>query len=482
MFYFYFEARHRPESAPVVLWMTGGPGCSSELAVLFENGPYTLTANGTLEENEFGWDTYHHMIYVDQPINTGFSYSDDPRDRVYGEDMVGEDMLDFLRAFYQARPELQELPLYITGESYAGHYVPAVAHRVFLANKNQEGPAINFKGLAIGNGLTNPAIQFNAYGDFALQNGLISSMTRSVMSFLFPLCSIASTLCDSTNWSWLCDLGVNYCMSTQFQPILVANPDINVYDILRKCEGPLCYDFSAADSFLNSKATQKALGVDKPWVSCDMDVYQDFTSDWLHRFDTVLPDMLADGIRVQIYAGDLDLICNYLGNRRWVDALEWSQSTDWATAEDQEWSVKGFPAGQVTEVGPLSFVKVFMAGHMVPMDQPLHSLAHITAFTHSKSLASLSSSLPSTSVLRGSAAAGKSDIAAYFAALVSQSDVSGQQAAAAEFAPRDATSTRPAQVKRRPSLSTARFMSKMRQAMKVIRAQQDRKLRRHRNV
>ncbi|KAJ9518744.1 hypothetical protein QJQ45_025991, partial [Haematococcus lacustris] len=294
--------------------------------------------------------------------------------------------------------------------------------------------------------------------------------------------------------------------STQFQPILVANPDINVYDILRKCEGPLCYDFSAADSFLNSKATQKALGVDKPWVSCDMDVYQDFTSDWLHRFDSVLPDMLADGIRVQIYAGDLDLICNYLGNRRWVDALEWSQSTDWATAEDQEWSVKGFPAGQVTEVGPLSFVKVFMAGHMrwawsarkavtlialfahrivewqVPMDQPLHSLAHITAFTHSKSLASLSSSLPSTSVLRGSAAAGKSDIAAYFAALVSQSDVSGQQAAAAEFAPRDATSTRPAQVKRRPSLSTARFMSKMRQAMKVIRAQQDRKLRRHRNV
>ena len=75
MFYFYFRARHDAGgSAPVVLWMTGGPGCSSELALFAENGPYAVGADGeTLSVNEHGWDQVSNLIYVDQPIGTGFS-------------------------------------------------------------------------------------------------------------------------------------------------------------------------------------------------------------------------------------------------------------------------------------------------------------------------------------------------------------------------------------------------------------------------
>ena len=89
MFFFYFEAREDPENAPVVLWMTGGPGCSSELAVFYENGPWKIRNDLSLEETEYGWDRAAHMIYVDQPINTGFSWSEDDRDRCYDE---GEDV------------------------------------------------------------------------------------------------------------------------------------------------------------------------------------------------------------------------------------------------------------------------------------------------------------------------------------------------------------------------------------------------------
>jgi carboxypeptidase C (cathepsin A) len=120
MFFFYFEAREAPADAPVVLWMTGGPGCSSELAVFYENGPFKIKDDLTLEENPTGWDVANSMIFVDQPIGTGFSYSEDDRDRCYDEDCVSNDVLDFLEALWTARPELSGRDFYVTGESYAG--------------------------------------------------------------------------------------------------------------------------------------------------------------------------------------------------------------------------------------------------------------------------------------------------------------------------------------------------------------------------
>lgn len=159
MFFFFFEAREEPETAPVVLWMTGGPGCSSELAVFYENGPWNINEDLSLSETPYGWDRAAHMIYVDQPINTGFSWSEDDRDRCYDETCVSDDMLDFLQALWAARPELEGKDFYVTGESYAGHYVPAVASRVYQASKTGEiNTKINLKGLAIGNGLTDPSI------------------------------------------------------------------------------------------------------------------------------------------------------------------------------------------------------------------------------------------------------------------------------------------------------------------------------------
>lgn len=179
MFFFYFEARENPDTAPVTLWHTGGPGCSSELAVFYENGPWSINDDLSLSETKYGWDRASHMIYVDQPIGTGFSWSEDDRDRCYDENCVADDMLDFLQAFFSVKSELQGRDFYVTGESYAGHYVPAVASRVFQASKDGVAyPPINLKGFAIGNGLTYPAIQYGAYADFAAMHGLISNETR----------------------------------------------------------------------------------------------------------------------------------------------------------------------------------------------------------------------------------------------------------------------------------------------------------------
>lgn len=401
MFFFYFSARNAPETAPVVLWMTGGPGCSSELAVFFENGPFTITKDLELEETEYGWDVNSHMIYVDQPINTGFSYSEDDRDRCYDEVCVANDMLDFLVEFFKSLPELADRPFFVTGESYAGHYVPAVASRVFLANAGKElFRPINLKGLAIGNGLTVPRVQYGAYADFAYMHKLIGKSVHDRIMFLYPACRLALDVCQGLSWRLECLLAVDFCQATMFAPILIENPEINVYDIRKKCVGPLCYDFSRMEEYLNLPEVRKKLGVgDRKWEACSMSVHQDMMGDWGHAFSNVLPAMLEAGIRVMVYAGDQDLICNWLGNRRWVDQLNWYGMDDWIRAEEETWSVDGEEAGTVTQAGPLSFVKVFGAGHMVPMDKPKNALDMITAFTKGSPLG--------TSASAGSAARAK---------------------------------------------------------------------------
>lgn len=387
MFFFYFQARKDPENAPLLLWMTGGPGCSSALAVFVENGAYHLV-DGKAVESPTGWDVTHNVIYVDQPLGTGFSWTSSDEDYCSGEECVADDMLDFFRALYEARPELVGKDLYVTGESYGGHYVPAVADRLFRASLRGEiVPPVPLRGLAIGNGLTKPSVQFGAYADYLYDNGNISAPLRDVIDLVSPICSFGLEVCELTRFTPECVLAVQLCQQIVFAPLQVATLGMNVYDIRKPCVGQLCYDFSALDEYLNDPAVQSKLGVTPyiEWKSCNMAVYADMLPDWGRDLSLVLPDLLQAGINVLIYAGDKDFICNWLGNRRWVDGLPWIGADDWAAEGEHAWSVDGEPAGEATNVGPLTFLKVFDAGHMVPMDQPDRALDMITRFTRGDS-------------------------------------------------------------------------------------------------
>ena len=75
LFYWLFPALTSP--APLVLWLTGGPGCASEIALFYENGPFKIRDDLTLQKNEYGWNRVANMLYVDQPVGTGFSKGKD---------------------------------------------------------------------------------------------------------------------------------------------------------------------------------------------------------------------------------------------------------------------------------------------------------------------------------------------------------------------------------------------------------------------
>ncbi|KAH9607625.1 hypothetical protein KSS87_014135 [Heliosperma pusillum] len=373
MFYFFFESRNRKDD-PVVIWLTGGPGCSSELALFYENGPFQIANNLSLVWNDYGWDKVSNLIYVDQPVGTGFSYTSDDSDLRHDESGVSNDLYDFLQEFFKAHPEYAKNDFFITGESYAGHYIPAFASRVHQGNKAKEGAPINLKGFAIGNGLTHPEIQYQAYTDYALQNGIIDRSAYNSINKMVPACQQAIKQCGTD--------GKDSCLTAYFACTNIFNKVMEYAGDKNKCEGDLCYDFSNMEKFLNQDSVRQALGVGKvDFVSCSTEVYEAMQMDWMRNLEVGIPALLEDGIKCLIYAGEYDLICNWLGNSRWVHAMEWSGQKDFTAAPTVSFKVDGAEAGQLKTHGPLGFLKVHNAGHMVPMDQPKTALEMLKRWT-----------------------------------------------------------------------------------------------------
>jgi len=409
LFYTLFERRGGgvdASASPLIVWLTGGPGCSAELASLYENGPFALERRGedvVLTRRAHAWNDAGHLLFVDSPVGTGFSYSSSRRDAARDEVTVAEDLLQFLYAFFLRRPDLADVPVFVTGESYAGHYVPAFAHRIFLANKKEEGPVrINLRGMAVGNGLTDPEIQYGAYADYSLGNDIVSASAAAKAMTAYPACRKAIEACTAGESGKAnratCVKALDQCQTIP-ETLLedaasrLGGKQINVYDIRKTCDAELCYDFSDAENWLNRPDVQKALGVNKKWEMCDSRVHADLMGDWMHAYvDGYIPPLLEAGIRVMIYAGDQDFICNALGNERWVKAMRWTGREDFNAARTEPFVVSSddgddIVGGSVREAGHLSFVKINQAGHMVPMDQPRNSLMMIQRFVDGEPIA-----------------------------------------------------------------------------------------------
>ena len=163
---------------------------------------------------------------------------------------------------------------------------------------------------------------------------------------------------------------------------------LNPYDIRIKCAvPPLCYDFSDVTSFLDQPSVQKAIGVDgspqTQWQSCNMTVNSQFSADWMKNYQQFAGDLLGNNTRVLIYAGDVDFICNWLGNQAWTLALEWSGKAAFNAEGMHDWNGghgAEAPSGQARSSGPFTFLRVYDAGHMVPLDQPEGALDMVNNF------------------------------------------------------------------------------------------------------
>lgn len=386
-FYWFFESRGAPSTDPVIIWLTGGPGCSSILALFEENGPCSVNDDLSLKRNPFSWNEHANIMWIDQPVGVGFSYGD-KSEYDTNEKEVGDDMFQFLQQFFAAHKEYQQQEFYVFGESYGGHYVPAIAHRVFTGNQNKEGLHINLQGFGIGNGLTDPQVQYKYYPEMAYNNSYhveaVSYPLYLAMKAAVGPCIKMIAKCQTNKAA--CLAAQSFCNAALVAPYTASG--LNVYDVREECKvSPLCYDFSHVEKFLRLESTRKQLNVDKhsaKWESCNMEVHAGFAYDWMKNFHELVIPMIEGGIKGLVYAGDADFIVNWLGCKAWTLELEWNKKAQFVAAEDKPWVVDGKKAGEVRSIDNFSFLRVFEAGHMVPLNQPKNALEMLKAFTLSK--------------------------------------------------------------------------------------------------
>ncbi|OWY96744.1 Serine protease [Phytophthora megakarya] len=398
-FFWYFEARRSPESAPLVLWLTGGPGGSSMLALLTENGPCHVRPDLSTESNPYSWTNEANVIWLDQPTNVGFSYGPDPKDADDKEENVAENIYWFLQGFLERHPELQGRAFFISGESYGGHYVPAAAHFIAQHNRQRSSEAIfiNLQGISIGNGCTNPVIQNPHFIDMATNRYNISFVEAGELPQLKKQAKICGGMMEECQLQpSKCWDAAGYCQDNLESVFMKAKR--NPYDIRQSCATSdtdiiqcIAKDSELITPYLNSLNLRKFLHVDESvggWQMCNFAVNSAFAKS----FDVMLStsefvgELLDDGVRVLIYAGDADLECNWSGNLAWLQALEWKGSADFNNTEAHDLIVDEESAGSVTSYGELAFIRVFNAGHMVPQDQPVVALEMINKFYQNQSL------------------------------------------------------------------------------------------------
>lgn len=385
MFYWMFESRSNPATDPFVLWMTGGPGCSSLLALFFENGPYKVDEQLNLHLNPYSWNSNATVIWVDQPVGTGFSYSSNGDVGVISEDEMAQDMYEFLQLFFSKNDKYLNNDFYIFGESYGGHYVPALSARIYRGNTKKEGLNINIKGSGIGNGLVDPYVQYGYYPLYAQDNHVLDAAAVGLMKAMTPVCLDLIKYCaTNSTLGWAaCINAYTICNMVDLTPIEFNG--LNPYDIRENCTvQPLCYDFTAITKYLSQSSVKEALGVpvDRLWQQCNrlVDLKLVFAGDWMLNYADDVTLLLESGHRIIVYAGEDDYICNWYGNHAWPEALEWSGASAYHSAPNSTWSVAGSAAGEGKTANGLTFLKVYKAGHMVPYNQPKNALDMFTRF------------------------------------------------------------------------------------------------------
>jgi len=178
-----------------------------------------------------------------------------------------------------------------------------------------------------------------------------------------------------------------------------ANSDFNPYYYTQPCNyPPLCYDFTTTTNLLNNAAVQKALGVSTiQWQTCVSNVYEYLEDDWAQNLALAIPAILGANVRVLIYEGLLDWICNSYGVGNWTVALQWPGQSGFQKAPLVPWHVNGTTAGYVRTYSNFTYLSVEGAGHMVPHDQPVNSLSMLRSFLSNQPFSVVTAS--STSVV-----------------------------------------------------------------------------------
>lgn len=377
-FFWYFPAMiPNNKEAPVVVWLQGGPGATSLYGLFTENGPIRVR-DGKFERRKYTWALSHHIIYIDNPVGTGFSFTKNDKGYCNDETQVGEQLYSTITQFFQLFPELQGNKFFVTGESYGGKYVPALAYTIHKKNPTAT-VKINMKGVAIGNGLSDPEHQL-VYGKYLNQIGLIDWNQAKVFE---EYENKTKEYIQQENWE----------KAFETFDTLLNGDMIDGKSVFTNMTGFNFYfnylhtkDYTEYEDFgpmLQKSSVRKAIHVGNLPFNNGSIVEEHLKQDVMKSVAPLISELL-DHYYVVIYNGQLDIIVAYPLTVNYLRNLTFTGSEDYKTAKRYQWKVDGEVAGYVKQAGKLVEIMVRNAGHMVPGDQPKWALDLITRFTHEK--------------------------------------------------------------------------------------------------
>lgn len=437
LFYYFVVSEGKPAEDPVVLWLNGGPGCSSFDGFIYEHGPFNFEAAKTrgglpsLHLNPYSWSKVSSVIYLDSPAGVGFSYSKNKTDYITGDKKTASDTHSFLLKWFELYPEFLANPFFIAGESYAGVYVPTLASEVVKGIEAGVTPKLNLKGYMVGNGVTDEEFDGNALVPFVHGMGLISD----------DLFEEISKECNGNFYNPTSD----NC-SLKLLKVDEDIDEINIYNILEPCyhgteaekitesyirlpssfrklgeterpfpvrkrmfgrawplrapvrdgivptwpqlmnseSAPPCTDDEIANSWLNNEEVRKAIHTAQKSVVSSWDLCTDRIS-FDHDAGSMISyhkNLTSKGYRALIFSGDHDMCVPFTGSQAWTRSIGYKIVDEW-----RPWSSNGQVAGFTQGYdNNLTFLTIKGAGHTVPEYKPREALDFYKRFLDGSSI------------------------------------------------------------------------------------------------
>ncbi|KAM9308706.1 putative serine carboxypeptidase CPVL [Gastrophryne carolinensis] len=378
LFFWFFPAQLNPDSAPVLLWLQGGPGGTSMFGLFVEHGPYIVTKNLTLVHRDFSWTNKYSMLYIDNPVGTGFSFTGDDRGYAVNQDDVGRDLYSALTQFYQIFPEYQKNEFYATGESYAGKYVPAIGYYIHTRNPTAK-VKINFKGMAIGDGLCDPEGMLGGYADFLFQTGMVDENQKG---YVQRQSDLAISYIQQEKWIDAFDAFDSLLNGdrTSYPSFYQNATGCSNYFNFLQCQEPVDQEYFGP--FLALSEVRKSIHVGNLTFHDGSEVEKHLLSDVMKTIKPWLA-VLMDNYRVLLYSGQLDVIVAAPLTERFLQTVPWSKLEDYKKAQRSVWKIRKTDtevAGYVRVAGDFAQVIVRGGGHILPYDQPERSFVLIDRF------------------------------------------------------------------------------------------------------
>ncbi|KAL0488287.1 serine carboxypeptidase [Acrasis kona] len=370
LFYWFFEhIDGKSDSVPLILWLNGGPGCSSMTGLFGELGPYKFSGDNTLVENPYGWNRVGHLIFIDQPVGVGLSTTSDGG-YATNEDIVSDQLYQCLVGFFKLHPEYSKSKMILSGESYAGKYIPALTQRILAANKDPKQVHIDLFGIAIGDGLVDGLIQRLIKPNQVYWSGIMGYQQLQNIKPIQSACIRYIQNGQTTEEGSPCEKLQEY-IST------VAGPGLNTLDL--RIFSPT-YNATAQVNYLNRPDIQSLLHLKSRTVyeSCSDVVYKYLREDILVSYKHLIRKFVVDdGIKTLLYNGNFDLQDGPYGTEQYLLSLK---IPGFKQEPRDLWVVNGKTSGYVTTVGKLTFLSVSGAGHFLPADQPINALEMMRTF------------------------------------------------------------------------------------------------------